>query len=141
MIPRRGARGSATSHSPRRLFPRARTLSHSECAYFFYLYYFPFPAAIASLEARAALSERCEVLDDVGTITAYPEGMREFLRTNELMESKAFIRSFVKQIAVAPAAATIRYRSRCPGEVRGGGARRWAGGSLVRRATEFAMMI
>ena len=37
------------------------------------------------------------------TITAYAEEMREFL------ESKAFIHSFVKEIAVAPGAATIRH--------------------------------
>ena len=35
--------------------------------------------------------------------------MSEFLATSELTESKAFIRSFVKEIAVAPGAATIRY--------------------------------
>ena len=33
----------------------------------------------AASEARAALSERHEVLDDVETITAYAEEMREFL--------------------------------------------------------------
>lgn len=49
-----------------------------------------------------------EVLDDVDTITAYAEDMSEFPGTSELTESKAFIHSFVKEIAVAPGAATIR---------------------------------
>ena len=39
----------------------------------------------------------------------YAQEMSEFLATSELTESKAFIRSFVKEIAVAPGAATIRY--------------------------------
>ena len=76
----------------------------------------------AASEARAALSERREVLDDVETITAYAEEMREFLGTSELTESKAFINSFVKEIAVAPGAATIRYTIPMPEDspVRGG---------------------
>ena len=63
----------------------------------------------AASEARAGLSERRIVLDKVQTITAYAQEMSEFLATSELTESKAFIRSFVKEIAVAPGAATIRY--------------------------------
>ena len=63
----------------------------------------------AASEARAAVSERSEVLDDVETITAYAEEMSQFLATSELTESKPFIRSFVKEIAVALGAATIRY--------------------------------
>ena len=62
------------------------------------------------------------VLADVETITAYAEEMSEFLATSELTESKAFIRSFVKEIAVAPGAATIRYTIPMPGDspLRGG---------------------
>ncbi|MXW25222.1 MAG: hypothetical protein F4Z77_02810, partial [Dehalococcoidia bacterium] len=73
-------------------------------------------------EARAALAERREVLDDVETITAYAEEMREFLGTSELTESKAFLHSFVKEIAVAPGAATIRYSIPMPKDspLRGG---------------------
>ncbi len=70
----------------------------------------------AASEARAGLSERRAVLDDVDTITAYAEDMSEFLATSELTESKAFIRSFVKEIAVAPGAATIRYTIPMPGD-------------------------
>ena len=61
----------------------------------------------AASEARAALSERREVLDDVERITAYAEEMSQFLAAGELTDSKPFIRSFVKEIAVAPGAATI----------------------------------
>ena len=56
----------------------------------------------AASEARAGLSERRAVLDDVQTITAYAQEMSAFLATSELTESKAFIRSFIKEIAVAP---------------------------------------
>ena len=70
----------------------------------------------AASEARAGLSERRAVLDDVETITAYAQEMSEFLATSELTESKAFIRSFVKEVAVAPGAATIRYTVPMPGD-------------------------
>ena len=70
----------------------------------------------AATEARTGLSDRRAVLDDVETITAYAQDMREFLATSELTESKAFIRSFVKEIAVAPGAATIRYTIPMPGD-------------------------
>jgi hypothetical protein len=50
--------------------------------------------------------------------------MREFLGTGELTESKAFINSFVKEIAVAPGAPPrSATRSRCRGQpLRGGDA-------------------
>ena len=44
-------------------------------------------------DARAALAERREVLDDVGAITAYAQDMREYLRKSDLTQSRAFIRS------------------------------------------------
>ena len=70
----------------------------------------------AASEARPGLSERREVLADGDTITAYVEEMSEYLATSELTESKAFLRSFVKEIAVAPGAATIRYTIPMPGD-------------------------
>ena len=87
----------------------------------------------AASEARAGLSERRAVLDDVQTITAYAQEMSEFLATSELTESKAFIRSFVKEIAVAPAAATIRYTIPMPEDspLRGDDAEEVALGSPV----------
>ena len=77
----------------------------------------------AASEARAALSERRDVLANIERITAYAKDMSQFLATNELTESKAFIRSFVKEIAVAPGAATIRYTIPVPEDspLRGGG--------------------
>ena len=53
-------------------------------------------------EARAMLSRRREVLDDVETITAYALDMSEFLNESELTERRAFIESFVKEIVVMP---------------------------------------
>ena len=84
-------------------------------------------------EAKAGLSERRAVLDDVETITAYARDMSEFLATSELTESKAFIRSFVKETAVAPGVATIRYTVPMPGDspLRGGAAEEVALGGPV----------
>ncbi len=68
--------------------------------------------------ARALLSERREVLDDVDAITAYAQDMREFLLKSDLTESRAFIRSFVKEIDVAPGRAVIRYSIPMPDDSR-----------------------
>ena len=68
--------------------------------------------------ARAALAERREVLDDVDTITAYARDMREYLRKSDLTQSRAFIRSFVKEIDVAPGRAVIRYSIPMPEDSR-----------------------
>ncbi len=87
----------------------------------------------AASEARAALSQRREVLDDVETIAAYAEDMSEYLGASELTESKAFIHSFVKEIAVAPGQATIRYTIPMPEDspLRGGEAEEVALGAPV----------
>ena len=69
-------------------------------------------------EARALLSERRIVLDDVETITAYAEDMGEFLRTSELTELRAFIESFVKEIVVSPGNAVVRYAIPMPDDSR-----------------------
>ena len=63
----------------------------------------------AAEEARGNLSERRALLDKADVIAAFADEMSEFLRTSELTESKTFIRSFVKEIAVQPGTATIRY--------------------------------
>ncbi len=49
------------------------------------------------------------MLDSVETIAASVRDMSDFLRTSDLTESRAFIRSFVKEIAVKPGTAMIRY--------------------------------
>ena len=68
---------------------------------------------VASEEARAALANRPVRLDDA-KITAYAMEMGEFLMQSELTETKAFIRSFVKEIAVAPGQAIVRYAMPMP---------------------------
>ena len=70
---------------------------------------------VAAGEARAALSNRPARLEDA-KITAYAQEMGEFLMQSELTETKAFIRSFVKEIAVAPGQAIIRYALPMPGD-------------------------
>ena len=72
----------------------------------------------AAAETRALLSERRVVLDDVETITAGAQDLRVYLQTSDRTEAKAFIRSFVQEIAVAPGAATIRYAIPLPADRR-----------------------
>ena len=63
----------------------------------------------SAAEAKAMLSERRDVLDDVETITAYAQDMSVFLNESELTERRAFIESFVKEIVVMPDNAVVRY--------------------------------
>ena len=58
---------------------------------------------------RAMLAERRVLLDSAETIAAFAEEMSEFLRTSEITETRAFVRSFVKAILVGPGRATIHY--------------------------------
>ena len=64
---------------------------------------------MAADEARAILAVRVAGLGDEDTIAAYVKEMSDFLMENELTETRAFIRSFVKEIGVAPGKATISY--------------------------------
>ncbi len=64
---------------------------------------------IAADEARAILAVRMQGLGDEETIAAYVKEMSNFLMESELTETRAFIRSFVKEIGVVPGKATIRY--------------------------------
>ena len=59
--------------------------------------------------AKAILSQRRAVLDDVRTITAYAQDMNRFLRKSELTERRAFIETFVKEIELLPDNAVVRY--------------------------------
>ena len=68
---------------------------------------------VAADEARAALANRPAPLDDA-KIAAYAQEMGEFLLQTELTGTKAFIRSFVEEIAVAPGQAIIRYAMPMP---------------------------
>ena len=64
---------------------------------------------VAADEARAILSTRMAGLGDPEAIAAYATEMREYLMESELTETRAFIRSFVKEIGIVPGKATIRY--------------------------------
>ncbi len=59
----------------------------------------------AAADARAVLSQRRAVLDDVNTIAAYAQDMSEFLNQSELTERRAFI----KEIVVMPGDALLCY--------------------------------
>ena len=60
-------------------------------------------------EAKIILEQRRVTLDRVDTITTFARDLSEYLRTSELTGSRAFIRSFVKEIEVRPGRATIHY--------------------------------
>ena len=64
---------------------------------------------IAAEEARALLSERRAVLDNVDTIASYAQDLSVFLNESELTERRAFIGSFVKEIVVKPGKAVVYY--------------------------------
>ncbi len=49
------------------------------------------------------------MLDKMETVAAFAKDMGDYLRSSDLTESKAFIRSFVKEIVARPRKATIRY--------------------------------
>ncbi len=63
----------------------------------------------AADEARSILALRRASVQDVERIAAYAREMSDFLMESELTETKAFIRSFVKEIAVRPGRAVIHY--------------------------------
>ncbi len=76
----------------------------------------------AAEEARAVLSQRRELLDSADVIAAFASEMSEFLKTSELTETKAFVRSFVKEVLVRPGGATIIYTIPTPEDSPIGGA-------------------
>ncbi|MYC06781.1 MAG: hypothetical protein F4X57_06380 [Chloroflexi bacterium] len=63
----------------------------------------------AAEKARALLAERRVMLDSADVIATFAEEMSEFLKTSELTETKAFVHSFVKEVAVRPGRAAIVY--------------------------------
>ncbi len=77
---------------------------------------------IAAEGARALLSDRRQFLDSADTIAAFAADMSEFLKTSELTETKAFVRSFVKEIVVKPGRAAIVYSIPTPDDSPAGGA-------------------
>ncbi len=76
----------------------------------------------AAEEARAVLSQRRELLDSADVIAAFAKDMSEFLKASELTETKAFVRSFVKEVLVRPGGATIIYSIPTPEDSPIGGA-------------------
>ena len=60
-------------------------------------------------EARAVLATHRAGLDDPEAITSYVQEMSEFLLGSDLTETRAFIRTFVKEVGVVPGKATICY--------------------------------
>ena len=64
---------------------------------------------IAADEARLILAERRALLERADAIASYAVRMSKFLQTCEYTETRAFVRSFVKEIEVKPGRAVITY--------------------------------
>ncbi len=64
---------------------------------------------LAAEKARNALAERRVLLDKAEVVAEFAADMADFLRTSDITESKAFLRTFIKRIAVEPGRATIHY--------------------------------
>ena len=76
----------------------------------------------AAEEAKAVLAQRRQLLDSANIIAAFAKDMSEFLKTSDLTETKAFVRSFVKEVLVRPGGATIVYTIPTPDDSPIGGA-------------------
>ncbi len=63
----------------------------------------------AAEQARKALAERRALLDKAEVVAEFVADMAEFLRTSDITESKAFLRTFIKRIDVEPGRAVISY--------------------------------
>ena len=72
----------------------------------------------AAEDAREILAQRRKAQDDVNTIAAYAEEMRDFLDESELTECRTFIQSFVKEIVVMPGDILLRYTVPMPDDSR-----------------------
>ena len=76
----------------------------------------------AASEAQSLLSLRRASVQDMERVAAYAVEMSDFLMESEVTETKAFIRSFVKDVLVRPGAATIHYTIPTPEDNDIGGA-------------------
>ena len=72
----------------------------------------------AAADARATLPRRSPVLDDVETIVVYAQDVSEFLKESEMTERRAFVETFVREIAVMPGNALMRYTIPMPDDSR-----------------------
>jgi len=60
-------------------------------------------------EVKRRLTRTWRIVETTDVVAAYAAEMSEFLRSSELTETKAFIRSFVKEVSVKPGSAAIVY--------------------------------
>ena len=63
----------------------------------------------AASDASAVLELRRSAVGDGVDIAAYARDMTDFLDESELVEARAFVKSFVKEIVVKPGFARVRY--------------------------------
>ncbi len=60
-------------------------------------------------DARAIISQRRTVRDDVEAVAASAQDIGRFLRESGMRERRAFVRNFVREVAVRPGSALVRY--------------------------------
>ena len=63
----------------------------------------------AAEQTSKALAERRVLLDKVEVVAAFAADMAEFRRTSDIIESKAFLRTFIRRIEVEAGRALINY--------------------------------
>ncbi len=68
----------------------------------------------AAADARAIISQRRTVRDDVEAVAARARDMGAFLTEGELSERRAFVTTFVSKIVVRPGGALVRYAISMP---------------------------
>ena len=70
----------------------------------------------AAADARAIISQRRTDRDDVDVVAALARDIGWFLTGSEMSERRAFVSTFVKEIAVRPGSALVRYTIPMPGD-------------------------
>ncbi len=68
----------------------------------------------AAADARAIISQRRTVRDDVNAVAARAQDMGEFLKGGAMSERRAFVTIFVREIVVRPGSALVRYTISMP---------------------------
>ena len=60
-------------------------------------------------DARAIISQRRTVRDDVEAVAAHAGDMGEFVKGSEMSERRAFVATFVREVVVRPGSVLVRY--------------------------------
>ena len=71
---------------------------------------------VSAADARTIIAQRRTARDDVEAVAACAQDMDTFLTESELSERRAFITTSVREIAVKPGGAQVRYNVAIPAD-------------------------